>query len=105
MLVANLITFNCKINFNQHFLRSLGCTVVEMLTGHPPWHKLEGLAAIFKIVTSNESGYVLPENASKQAKDFLDLCFERNPSRRPTSSQLLLHSFVKSLGFFDSDQG
>lgn len=84
---------------------SLGCTVVEMLTGHPPWHKLEGLAAIFKIVTSNESGYVLPENASMQARDFLDLCFERNPSRRPTSSQLLFHSFVKSLGFFDSDQG
>lgn len=75
---------------------SLGCTVVEMLTGQPPWHQLECFAAIFKIVTSTESGYELPEGTSENAKDFLKQCFQRSVSLRPTSSQLTDHPFIKS---------
>ncbi|ESN95585.1 hypothetical protein HELRODRAFT_102572 [Helobdella robusta] len=78
---------------------SLGCSVVEMLTGHPPWHQLENFAAIFKIVTSDEPGYSLPDSVSKQARDFVSECFTRSLERRPTSSQLLYHSFVTRAQF------
>ncbi|ESO08756.1 hypothetical protein HELRODRAFT_74186, partial [Helobdella robusta] len=76
---------------------SLGCTVVEMLTGHPPWHEYEGVAAIFKIATQPHPSYKLPPDTSLQVKDFLSCCFERDPERRPSAKILYNHMFIRSL--------
>lgn len=73
---------------------SLGCTILEMATSKPPWSQYEGVAAIFKIGNSKDTPEI-PDFLSNDAKNFLKLCLQRDPSARPSASQLLEHSFVK----------
>ncbi|CAA7396713.1 unnamed protein product [Spirodela intermedia] len=73
---------------------SLGCTVLEMATSKPPWYQYEGVAAIFKIGNSKDIPE-FPSHFSEEGKDFLKLCFQRDPSARPAASQLLEHAFVR----------
>ena len=75
--------------------RSLGCTVVEMLTKHPPWIEYEAMAAIFKIATSDFPKYELSPEVSHTAHDFLSLCFQRARNSRPSAAELLNHKFCE----------
>ncbi|CAK9166448.1 unnamed protein product [Ilex paraguariensis] len=72
---------------------SLGCTIIEMLNGKPPWSEYEGAAAMFRVLKENPP---IPETLSAEGKDFLHCCFRRNPAERPSASMLLEHRFVKS---------
>eukprot|EP01137_Pigoraptor_chileana_P011611 Opistho-2@62749 len=73
---------------------SLGCTVLEMATGKPPWFKFKDyISAIFHIASSRESPEI-PESLSKEARDFLRVCFQRNPADRPTAAECLNHEFL-----------
>ncbi|KAL6318006.1 hypothetical protein AAG906_031062 [Vitis piasezkii] len=72
---------------------SLGCTIIEMLTGRPPWSELAAPAAMFKVFHESPR---LPETLSSEGKDFLQHCFRRNPAERPSAAMLLDHSFVRS---------
>ncbi|XP_010547897.1 PREDICTED: mitogen-activated protein kinase kinase kinase YODA-like isoform X3 [Tarenaya hassleriana] len=73
---------------------SLGCTILEMATAKPPWSHYEGVAAIFKIGNSKDIPEI-PDQLSDDAKNFIRLCLQRDPSKRPTASQLLEHSFLR----------
>ncbi|KAK9950105.1 hypothetical protein M0R45_005607 [Rubus argutus] len=73
---------------------SLGCTILEMATSKPPWSQYEGVAAIFKIGNSKDMPDI-PDYLSNDAKKFVRLCLQRNPSDRPTASQLLDHPFIR----------
>jgi serine/threonine protein kinase len=53
---------------------SLGCTVIELLTGSPPYYKLNIYTAMTKIAKSDEP-MPLPTEISEDAKDFLMQCF------------------------------
>ncbi|KAF9668607.1 hypothetical protein SADUNF_Sadunf14G0021200 [Salix dunnii] len=70
---------------------SLGCTIIEMVTGKPPWGDLQGAQAMFKILNKDPP---MPENLSPEGKDFLCCCFRRNPAERPSAMMLLDHPFV-----------
>lgn len=73
---------------------SVGCTVIEMATGKPPWSQLYlEVAALFHVATT-KSHPQIPENLSVEAKDFLLKCLEKEPDLRPTASELLKHPFV-----------
>ncbi|KAK4262273.1 hypothetical protein QN277_027855 [Acacia crassicarpa] len=72
---------------------SLGCTIIEMLTGKPPWSEYEGAAAMFKVIRDTPP---IPETLSWEGKDFLRCCFKRNPAERSTASALLEHRFLKA---------
>ncbi|GLJ38610.1 hypothetical protein SUGI_0787220 [Cryptomeria japonica] len=73
---------------------SLGCTVVEMATGRPPWTNIsQPLVAMYKIGCSDELPE-FPKTLSAQGHDFLQKCFHRDPKQRWTSTQLLTHPFV-----------
>ncbi|PON34586.1 Serine/threonine protein kinase [Parasponia andersonii] len=72
---------------------SLGCTIIEMLTGKPPWSEYEGAAAMFKVLKDSPP---IPEILSNEGKDFLQCCFRRNPAERPTAAKLLEHRFIKN---------
>ncbi|CAI9758332.1 unnamed protein product [Fraxinus pennsylvanica] len=74
---------------------SLGCTILEMATSKPPWSQYEGVAAIFKIGNSKDMPEI-PDHLSHDAKSFIRLCLQREPSARPTASQLLGHPFVRN---------
>ena len=47
---------------------SLGCTVIELLDGKPPYHKLQPMHALFRIV--NDDHPPLPEGASPVSGSF-----------------------------------
>ncbi|KAE8663632.1 chromatin assembly factor 1 subunit FAS2-like [Hibiscus syriacus] len=73
---------------------SLGCTILEMATSKPPWSRYEGVAAIFKIGNSKDMPEI-PDHLSNEAKSFIRLCLQRDPSARPTALQLLDHPFIR----------
>ncbi|CAA7013299.1 unnamed protein product [Microthlaspi erraticum] len=73
---------------------SLGCTILEMATAKPPWSEFEGVAAIFKIGNSKDIPEI-PDHLSNDAKNFIRLCLQRNPTVRPTAAQLLEHPFLR----------
>ncbi|XP_058112174.1 mitogen-activated protein kinase kinase kinase NPK1 [Magnolia sinica] len=74
---------------------SVGCTVIEMATGKPPWSQQyqQEVAALFHIA-STKSHPPIPENLSMEAKDFLLKCLQKEPNLRLAASDLLQHPFV-----------
>ncbi|KAJ9682018.1 hypothetical protein PVL29_018082 [Vitis rotundifolia] len=73
---------------------SVGCTVIEMATGKPPWSQMyQEVAALFYIGTT-KSHPPIPAHLSAEAKDFLLKCLQKEPDLRPAASELLKHPFV-----------
>lgn len=75
---------------------SLGCTVIEMATGRPPWGFDESdnpMGMMLRIAKGNDVPE-FPRNLSDEGLDFLAKCLERDPAKRWTSEQLLEHPFV-----------
>ncbi|KAM3265637.1 mitogen-activated protein kinase kinase kinase NPK1 [Capsicum annuum] len=73
---------------------SVGCTIIEMATGKPPWsQQYQEVAALFHIGTT-KSHPPIPEHLSAEAKDFLLKCLQKEPHLRPSASSLLQHPFV-----------
>ncbi|GER42618.1 mitogen-activated protein kinase kinase kinase 5 [Striga asiatica] len=72
---------------------SVGCTVIEMLTGKPPWSELSWVQAMFSVLNKSPP---IPEKLSAEGKDFLQRCFQRRPEDRPSAAKLLDHPFVCS---------
>ncbi|XAR55362.1 Mitogen-activated protein kinase kinase kinase [Bertholletia excelsa] len=75
---------------------ALGCTVIEMATGCPPWGRVAGdpVSVLYRIGFSGEVPE-LPEFLSDQAKDFLGKCLKRDPRERWTAGELLKHPFLR----------
>ncbi|GAM16881.1 hypothetical protein SAMD00019534_000560 [Acytostelium subglobosum LB1] len=72
---------------------SLGCTILELLTGSPPYWELGTMPAMFAMV--NNPHPPLPAKISPELKKFLMSCFVRDINKRPTASQLLDHPWIK----------
>jgi serine/threonine protein kinase len=79
---------------------SLGCTVIELLDGQPPYHNLQPMPALFKIVSDDHPP--LPEGASPAVRDFLMQCFQKDPNLRVTAEKLLKHSWLANARKTDS---
>ncbi|KAH9996810.1 hypothetical protein BJV77DRAFT_1065586 [Russula vinacea] len=73
---------------------SVGCLIVEMLTGEHPWAQLNQMQAIFKI-GSFSAKPPIPSDISTDAQIFLDLCFELDHEIRPAAGDLLVHAWMK----------
>lgn len=72
---------------------SLGCLIVEMFIGSHPFPDCSQLQAIFAI-GNNQARPAIPENASKEAREFLDATFEIDHEKRPSAEELQQFAFL-----------
>lgn len=89
---------------------SVGCLVVEMLTGEHPWAHLTQMQAIFKVCNvptlaisrsklhsvqiGSSAKPTIPSDISAEAQDFLEKTFDLDANTRPSTGELLLHPWV-----------
>ncbi|KAJ7758429.1 hypothetical protein B0H14DRAFT_3598399 [Mycena olivaceomarginata] len=71
---------------------SVGCVVIELLEGHPPYHTLDPMPALFRIV--QDDCPPIPEGASPIVKDFLYHCFQKDVNLRISAKKLLRHPWM-----------
>ncbi|CAN0907878.1 Mitogen-activated protein kinase kinase kinase 20 [Linum grandiflorum] len=72
---------------------SLGCTVVEMLTGVLPWSECKDEDEVIMEIQKGRQPEI-PEWLCEQGKDFLNKCFVRDPKHRLSARLLLHHPFL-----------
>ncbi|CEL61904.1 Cytokinesis protein sepH OS=Aspergillus niger (strain CBS 513,88 / FGSC A1513) GN=sepH PE=3 SV=1 [Rhizoctonia solani AG-1 IB] len=73
---------------------SLGCVVVELLTGRPPYGDIpNGLTVMFRIVEDERPP--IPDGFSPMLRNFLELCFNKDPDLRPSAAILFEHPWLK----------
>ncbi|KAG8645961.1 E3 ubiquitin-protein ligase UPL5 [Manihot esculenta] len=78
---------------------SLGCTVLQMLTGKSPYSDLDcGTRTLENEIVRGKLP-TLPDFLSELSRDFILKCLQDNPHDRPTAAKLLQHPFVKGSGF------
>ena len=77
---------------------SVGATVIAMATGHPPW-KENGYRQIVQLVLylgrNPEAVPLVPSTCSSPLRDFLSLCFQRDPTKRLLAAKLREDAFLK----------
>eukprot|EP01094_Clydonella_sp_ATCC50884_P024685 TRINITY_DN6260_c0_g1_i5.p1 TRINITY_DN6260_c0_g1~~TRINITY_DN6260_c0_g1_i5.p1 ORF type:complete len:321 (-),score=97.40 TRINITY_DN6260_c0_g1_i5:171-1133(-) len=71
---------------------SLGCTVIELLTGSPPYHDLTAMNAVYHIM--EDEHIPLPSLASASCTSFLKSCLAKAPASRRSAADLLLHPWI-----------
>ncbi|KAI8997264.1 kinase-like domain-containing protein [Pilobolus umbonatus] len=82
---------------------SLGCTVVEMLTGKPPYSGMPSLAALYRIVEDDQPPIPTNVPMSREAIEFLLQCFNKNPDNRPTAHELMNSAWMKAYHSVSND--
>ncbi|KAM0835560.1 hypothetical protein ACQ4PT_062854 [Festuca glaucescens] len=100
--VAKLVSLMFYVLLNSADIWSVGCTVIEMATGKPPWSQQYQEVALLFHVGTTKSHPPIPEHISPEAKDFLLKCLQKEPELRSSASDLLNHPFVT--GEFDDRQ-
>eukprot|EP01006_Ploeotia_vitrea_P044895 TRINITY_DN66882_c4_g4_i1.p1 TRINITY_DN66882_c4_g4~~TRINITY_DN66882_c4_g4_i1.p1 ORF type:complete len:618 (+),score=27.91 TRINITY_DN66882_c4_g4_i1:55-1908(+) len=81
---------------------SVGCTILELLTGRQPWHELrdKALFALIYHIGSCKEHPTIPDTLSASARDFIKACFAR-PTERPTCGELLQHKWLHHHAWVD----
>ncbi|GLB41928.1 putative STE STE11 cdc15 protein kinase [Lyophyllum shimeji] len=73
---------------------SLACTVIELLTGRPPYADVaNSMSVMFRIVEDDMPP--LPESCSPLLQNFLTQCFHKDPKKRPDAETLCEHPWLK----------
>ncbi|BBN09770.1 protein MpMAPKKK11 [Marchantia polymorpha subsp. ruderalis] len=74
---------------------SLGCTVLEMITGDVPFPEVtNNIAVLYKVGKGSPE---VPTNLPEDMKDFLARCLRTDPAGRDTAQELLQHPFIVGL--------
>lgn len=77
---------------------SFGITSLELATGHAPFAKFPPMKVLM-MTLSNAPPTLDREHTkhkySKYLKEMIDLCLQKEPSKRPSAEKLLLHPFFK----------
>eukprot|EP00007_Cunea_sp_BSH-02190019_P003150 CAMPEP_0174238248 /NCGR_PEP_ID=MMETSP0417-20130205/10669_1 /TAXON_ID=242541 /ORGANISM="Mayorella sp, Strain BSH-02190019" /LENGTH=308 /DNA_ID=CAMNT_0015317065 /DNA_START=75 /DNA_END=998 /DNA_ORIENTATION=- len=72
---------------------SVGITVIELATGNPPYVELDPMKVLY-LIPKNQPPQ-LEGQFSKHIKDFVKVCLQKDPRKRPSARDLLKHKFLK----------
>lgn len=73
---------------------SLGCLVIEMATGKPPWSNYSKYSKeVLRLIAQPGNLPDIPK-LTPGLTDFVLLCLKREPNKRPTAKDLLAHEFI-----------
>jgi serine/threonine protein kinase len=73
---------------------SVGCTVIELLDGEPPYHDLPPMGALYRIVQDDHPP--IPESFSGIVRDFLMQCFQKDCNLRVSAKKLSKHPWIQT---------
>ncbi|VUZ39572.1 unnamed protein product, partial [Hymenolepis diminuta] len=78
---------------------SVGCCLLEMLSGKPPWNdsRLTNQYALMFTIASTDQPPPYTKSISPSVRQFLDSCFNRVPEQRPTARRLLQHPVFSAI--------
>lgn len=79
---------------NKVDLWSLGITIIEMLESYPPYWKMPPTRAMLMIPNKQAPTLTNPSQYSKELNDFLSLCCQKDPEKRPSALELLSHPWM-----------
>jgi len=77
---------------------SVGCTIIEMATGKPPWSQYSNAVTAMYHIACTEDPPTLPESMTSEGIRFLESCFQREPSKRGEVSSILMHPWIMASG-------
>ncbi|KAI8377806.1 kinase-like domain-containing protein [Radiomyces spectabilis] len=77
---------------------SFGITAIELATGHAPFAKLPPLKVLMMTLSSDPPTLARETTTHKYSRIFremIDMCLNKDPTKRPSAEKLLLHPFFK----------
>jgi serine/threonine protein kinase len=86
---------SCSGHSFQADIWSVGCCIIQMLAGKPPFSNMDNhMAVMFAVMKGQIEAQIPKEGISPELDDFLRKCLQTNPKDRPTTKQLLEHAWI-----------
>lgn len=84
-----------KGKFGADDVWSLGCVVLEMITGRRPWSNLDNEWAImYHVAAGHIPQQPTPDEVSVSGRHFVSKCLVQNPTKRATAVELLVDPWI-----------